>query len=424
MSASIFHNNLYPLLIASVINQKVKQQNVDGRVVEIEASEFCDSFNTLLGAYTTKYGYKPNALGITRKKVKEIVESGDFLKFVKYANDKLIIDVVAEKYETSISKVIVAASWEYSKILVKSINDLSALYRNVTSQEKELKESKEAEEMKEVDDILDVSSVSSLDSNVSDLEEDEKEEEAEEKKEEAEEKEEEAESEESKEMLDIPDAEPDQIDTKEEKKAEEAEEAEEEKELKEAEEEEEAKTESKAKVDAESDSSVLSSDSSSDSEDEAIEEEPSPEMETTTLQKTKDEPDVVETRKRQASSSLASLQQRKRFQHIAVNLIDSIHTHRYSSPFLNPVNKKEALDYSDIIYQPKDLKNILRGIKLKADPPEYLTIKELERDIMLMFANCVMYNRSDTDLVELTRSMKDDVRASFKLFEDTEAEMK
>lgn len=416
MSASIFHNNLYLLLIASVINQKVKQQNADGSVVEIEVSEFCDCFNTLLGAYTTKYGYKPNALGITKKRVKEIVESGDFLKFVKYVNDKLIIDVVAETYETSISKVIVAASWQYSKILVKSINDLSALYRNVTLQEKELKEAKEAEEMKEVDDILDVSSVSSLDSNVSDLEEEEKEEEAEEKQEEAEEKEEEAESEESKEMLDIPDAEPDQIDTKEEK------EAEEEKELKE--EEEEAKIESEEKVDAESDSSVLSSDSSSDSEDEAIEEEPSPEMETTTLQKTKDEPDVVESRKRQASSSLASLQQRKRFQHIAVNLIDSIHTHRYSSPFLNPVNKKEALDYSDIIYQPKDLKNILRGIKLKADPPEYLTIKELERDIMLMFANCVMYNRSDTDLVELTRSMKDDVRASFKLFEDTEAEMK
>lgn len=419
MSASIFHNNLYPLLIASVINQKVKEENTDGRVVEIEASEFCQSFNTLLGVYTTKYGYKPNTLGITKKRVREIVESGDFLKFVKCVNDRIVIDVVAETYEKSISNIIVAASWQYSKILVKSINDLSALYRNVTLQEKELKEAKEAEELKEVDDILDVSSVSSLDSNVSDLEEEEKEEEEEEKEEEAEEmqekaveKEEEAESEESKEMLDIPDAGPER----------DAKEVEDEKEIQE----EDAKVEgeSKENVDAESDSSVLSSDSSSDSEDEPVEEEPSPEMETTTLQKRKDEPDVAETRKRQASSSPVSLQQRKRFQHIAVNLIDSIHTHRYSSPFLNPVNKKEALDYSDIIYQPKDLKNILRGIKLKVDPPEYLTIKELERDIMLMFANCVMYNRSDTDLVELTRSMKDDVRASFKLFEDTEAEMR
>ena len=32
-----------------------------------------------------------------------------------------------------------------------------------------------------------------------------------------------------------------------------------------------------------------------------------------------------------------------------------------------------------------------------------------------MLANCIMYNKSDTDLVQLTKSMKNDVNNIFKL---------
>ncbi|KAG7194473.1 uncharacterized protein KQ657_004686 [Scheffersomyces spartinae] len=128
-------------------------------------------------------------------------------------------------------------------------------------------------------------------------------------------------------------------------------------------------------------------------------------------------------RKRSRSPSNAA-SQRKRFQNIAVNLINSILEHRFSSPFLHPVSKKDAPDYNDVIYEPKDLKNILKSIKLKQDPPTYSEIKQLERDIILMFANCIMFNRSDEDLVSLTLSMKNDVNKMFKLFEEAEEDIK
>lgn len=127
-------------------------------------------------------------------------------------------------------------------------------------------------------------------------------------------------------------------------------------------------------------------------------------------------------RKRSVSPGTAT-SQRKRFQNIAVNLINSIQAHRFSSPFLQPVNKRSAPDYYECIYQPKDLKGILRAVKLKQDPPVYELVKELERDIMLMFANCVMYNKSDGDLVELTRSMCSDVSNMFKMFEEAELDL-
>ncbi|RCK66411.1 hypothetical protein Cantr_02136 [Candida viswanathii] len=132
--------------------------------------------------------------------------------------------------------------------------------------------------------------------------------------------------------------------------------------------------------------------------------------------------ETLQSRKR--SRSPAPGQQHKRFQNIAVNLLNSIQEHRFSSPFLQPVNPKDAPDYHNIIFEPRDLKNILKAVKSKRDPPTYLSVKELERDIMLMFANCIMYNRSGDDLIELTKIMKSDASEIFKLFEEAEEEIK
>ncbi|KAK6463360.1 hypothetical protein DFJ63DRAFT_312678 [Scheffersomyces coipomensis] len=142
-----------------------------------------------------------------------------------------------------------------------------------------------------------------------------------------------------------------------------------------------------------------------------------------------EEEEVEETkshnfRKRSLSPAAAASAQHKRFQHIAINLITSIQAHRFSSPFLQAVNKRDAHDYYDIIHFPKDLKGILKGVKSKSDPPEYQSIKELERDIMLMFANCVMYNKSDEELVRLTIIMKNEVSDIFKMFEEAESDIK
>ena len=44
----------------------------------------------------------------------------------------------------------------------------------------------------------------------------------------------------------------------------------------------------------------------------------------------------------------------------------------------------------------------------------------LERDIMLMFANCVMFNKSTTPIVDMAREMKNEVSETFKMFEEAE----
>ncbi|KAI5949349.1 hypothetical protein KGF54_005584 [Candida jiufengensis] len=131
-----------------------------------------------------------------------------------------------------------------------------------------------------------------------------------------------------------------------------------------------------------------------------------------------------ESRKRQRSRSPAPSQHHKKFQSIAVTLLNSIMEHRFSSPFLQAVNAKDAPNYYEMIYQPRDLKSISKALKSKADPPIYSSIKELERDIMLMFANCIMYNKPEEDLVDLTRKMKKDVGEMFKMFKEAEKDIK
>lgn len=122
--------------------------------------------------------------------------------------------------------------------------------------------------------------------------------------------------------------------------------------------------------------------------------------------------------KKRSVSPLASVSKHKRFQHIAINLIKTIEEHRYSSPFLTAVT---AHDYTDVVYEPRDLKSILKKVKQKDEAQSYETVKDLERDIMLMFANCVMFNKSSTHLVDMAKAMKEDVRSTFKLFEDAES---
>lgn len=110
----------------------------------------------------------------------------------------------------------------------------------------------------------------------------------------------------------------------------------------------------------------------------------------------------------------------KRFQSIAINLLRSIEGHRFSSPFLLPVT---APNYSDTVKEATDLKTIMKALKSKQEPPVYETLKELERDIMLMFANCVMFNKSKTPIVDMAREMKSEVSQTFKMFEEAESNL-
>ncbi|KAM9923588.1 hypothetical protein OXX59_005071 [Metschnikowia pulcherrima] len=136
------------------------------------------------------------------------------------------------------------------------------------------------------------------------------------------------------------------------------------------------------------------------------------------------EPEAKKSRKaaprKKSPETLTPAQKYKRFQTIAVNLIKSIEAHRFSSPFLTAVTARE---YSKVVKNPKDLKSILKDVKRKQDQAVYTTVKELERDIILMFTNCVMFNRSSAPLVRMAQEMKDDVRTTFKMFEEAESEL-
>ncbi|KAM9913531.1 hypothetical protein OXX69_001501 [Metschnikowia pulcherrima] len=136
------------------------------------------------------------------------------------------------------------------------------------------------------------------------------------------------------------------------------------------------------------------------------------------------EPEAKKARKpaprKKSPETLTPAQKYKRFQTIAVNLIKSIEAHRFSSPFLTAVTARE---YSKVVKNPKDLKSILKDVKRKQDQAVYTTVKELERDIILMFTNCVMFNRSSAPLVRMAQEMKNDVRTTFKMFEEAEREL-
>ncbi|MCH0628663.1 hypothetical protein JNB11_01580 [Kocuria palustris] len=137
-----------------------------------------------------------------------------------------------------------------------------------------------------------------------------------------------------------------------------------------------------------------------------------------------DEPGDLKTRK------LVKLERReltpaqyKRFQQVSINLITSIQAHRFSSPFLTPPKKADQSDYSLVVKHPIDLKLLLKLVKQK-NPPVYTLVKQLQRDIMLMFANSVMYHKSDQDSLQLVHTMRHDVNESLPMFEEAEDEIR
>lgn len=128
---------------------------------------------------------------------------------------------------------------------------------------------------------------------------------------------------------------------------------------------------------------------------------------------------VTKGAEKRLASPMNDSHKHKRFQNIGVNLIKTIEEHRFSSPFLTPVL---AAEYEQVVKEPRDLKSILKALKLK-DGQAYQNIRDLERDIMLMFANCVMFNKSTNHLVGMAREMSAEVSNTFKMFEEAESQI-
>ncbi|KAG1820145.1 uncharacterized protein BJ212DRAFT_1001490 [Suillus subaureus] len=106
----------------------------------------------------------------------------------------------------------------------------------------------------------------------------------------------------------------------------------------------------------------------------------------------------------------------KRFQAV-INLLHSqISQHRNGNIFHNPIKPTEAPDYHDIIKRPMDLKTIKARIK----DGVIRTSRDFQRDVYLMFANAIMYNRPGSDIALMAEEMMLESENHINSFRQTE----
>ncbi|KAH7879875.1 uncharacterized protein C8R40DRAFT_1083529 [Lentinula edodes] len=106
----------------------------------------------------------------------------------------------------------------------------------------------------------------------------------------------------------------------------------------------------------------------------------------------------------------------KRFQNVIGMLHSQISAHRNGTIFHNPIKNSEAPDYHEIVKRPMDLKTIKSRIKDGAISNSL----EFQRDIYLMFANAMMYNRPGSDVYNMTEDMMLESEGYIQTFRQTE----
>lgn len=105
----------------------------------------------------------------------------------------------------------------------------------------------------------------------------------------------------------------------------------------------------------------------------------------------------------------------KKLQLVATPLIASMSSYKYASTFLTPVNEAIAPDYYKLVKEPRDLKTIKQMVK----DGRIKSSLALERDISLMFANAIMYNRTGSDIYGWARQMQSECDKMIEMFKGT-----
>ncbi|KAJ4478152.1 hypothetical protein J3R30DRAFT_3702892 [Lentinula aciculospora] len=106
----------------------------------------------------------------------------------------------------------------------------------------------------------------------------------------------------------------------------------------------------------------------------------------------------------------------KRFQNVIGMLHSQISAHRNGTIFHSPIKNSEAPDYHEIVKRPMDLKTIKSRIK----DGVISNSQEFQRDIYLMFANAMMYNRPGSDVYNMTEDMMLESEGYIQTFRQTE----
>ncbi|KAI6047149.1 hypothetical protein EDC04DRAFT_3135854 [Pisolithus marmoratus] len=106
----------------------------------------------------------------------------------------------------------------------------------------------------------------------------------------------------------------------------------------------------------------------------------------------------------------------KRFQTVIGMLHSQISQHRNGNIFHNPIKSSEAPDYHEIIKHPMDLKTIKGRVK----DGIITNSLEFQRDVYLMFANAMMYNRPGSDIYQMAEEMMLESEVHINTFRQTE----
>ncbi|KIK98050.1 hypothetical protein PAXRUDRAFT_824323 [Paxillus rubicundulus Ve08.2h10] len=106
----------------------------------------------------------------------------------------------------------------------------------------------------------------------------------------------------------------------------------------------------------------------------------------------------------------------KRFQAVIGLLHSQISQHRNGNIFHNPIKNSEAPDYHEIIKRPMDLKTI----KTRVKDGIISNSLEFQRDVYIMFANAMMYNRPGSDIYQMAEEMMTESEVHINAFRQTE----
>ncbi|KAF3932542.1 hypothetical protein ABW20_dc0102764 [Dactylellina cionopaga] len=159
-----------------------------------------------------------------------------------------------------------------------------------------------------------------------------------------------------------------------------------------------------------------------------------------------------------ATPTSASATLVKKFAQRANPLLNNVSAHRFANLFMKPVDERSAPGYSKIVYKPQDIKSIRASIKIgaaqnptgtptltptpTADAPSasfgttpstptatsggassksaITNSAQLEKEIWRMFANAVMYNKSNSPVAQEAKEMARDVGATIDNFRNAE----
>ncbi|KAK5647405.1 hypothetical protein RI129_002297 [Pyrocoelia pectoralis] len=77
-------------------------------------------------------------------------------------------------------------------------------------------------------------------------------------------------------------------------------------------------------------------------------------------------------------------------------------THKFASLFLKPITNEQAPGYHTIVYRPMDLQTIRKNM----ENGTIRTTLELQRDVLLMFTNAIMYNKSNDLIYKMAVQMQ------------------